>query len=425
MFYRKHLNSKSASLQEPGKTRIQPVDKVLSRNGNPLSYNERSFFDSRFGTNFPNVRIHDDKAAHDAAEKIEAQAFTIGNNIVLGNAEVGSKEELLAHELTHVIQQTKATGIPDSLAKNEEEANKNSKNISGDDGITVNTTSSTGIIQRKPKSKINIENSGTKKEDGDKPVKTENKFSFSAETKVPLPGNREFGKLNLFDDLDLKISGEKTADEPISVPVDMETLKIKIAMQLAKLELEKVKNTDLGKFSAGAKLDVSSSLTLKFGEGNSIEGEAGSSAGFSLGYKSPNLVPEKLGSLGAEANLEGTGSYTGTVSDEESKLTPKLSSKAGLGLKYSTPSFASGLLGDKATVDFGAGAEVSGNISSEKRGIKTEGSGSIGVTGKDKSGIERFVKIKITKDVTLDQKAGEARTHGGSVMIGGFIGGTF
>jgi hypothetical protein len=82
-------------------------------------------------------------------------------------------------------------------------------------------------------------------------------------------------------------------------------------------------------------------------------------------------------------------------------------------------------LGDKATLDFGAGAEVSGNISPEKRGIKAEGSGEIGVTGKSKGGTERFVKIKITKDITLDQKAGEARTHGGSVMIGGFIGGSF
>ena len=240
-----------------------------------------------------------------------------------------------------------------------------------------------------------------------------------------MPGSREFGKLSLLDDLDLKISGEKTSEEPISGPVDLETLKIKVAIQLAKLELEKIKNTNLGKFSAGAKLGADTSYTLKFGKGSGFEGEAGSSAGFSLGYKSPNLIPGRFGSLGAEANLEGTGSLTGTVSDEESKFTPKLSSKAGLGLKYSTPSFAGGPLGDKASVDFGAGAEVSGNISPEKKGIKAEGSGSVGVTGKSKGGVERFVKIKITKDVTLDQKSGEAKTHGGSVMIGGFIGGSF
>ncbi len=157
---------------------------------------------------------------------------------------------------------------------------------------------------------------------------------------------------------------------------------------------------------------------LKFGKGSGFENEAGSSAGFSLGYKSPNLIPGRFDSLNTESNLEGTASLTGTVSDEESKFTPKFNSKAGLEFKYSSPSFAGGPLGNKATFDIGAGTEVSGSISPEKRGLKAEGKGEIRLTGKSKVRKERFVKIKITEDFTINQKAGEARVIGGSVMIG-------
>lgn len=428
VFLQKRVNSKSfSSLQGSRNSGSRTVNTALIQKGKPLSGSERAFFGSRFGYNFSDVRVHDDNYAFNAADEINAQAFTLGNDIVLGNSELGSPERknLLAHELTHVVQQNKVNGIPDSSANTEKEADHNSRNISGNGGISINTASSSGKIQRKPKSKINIENSGTKKKKGDQPAKNENKYSFTAETKIPLPGSREYGKLSLLDNLNLKISGEKSGEEPISGPVDMETLKLKIALEMAKLELEKVKNTRFGKFSAGAKIGSDSSLALNFGKGSGFEGEAGASAGFSLGYKSPNLIPGRYGSLGAEANLGGTGSLTGTVSDEESKYTPKLSSKAGFGLKYSSPSFAGGPLGDRATFDVGVGAEVSGSLTPEKKGLKVGGSGEIGVTGKSSSGLERFVKVKITKDFTIDQNAGEARSYGGSVMIGGFVGANF
>lgn len=426
-FLQKKAKIKSPSLQHSRNKGNKALDKTLTQSGKPLSDKERIFFESRFGYNFSDVRLHDDNAALVAAQKIDARAFTLGNNIFLGDAEISSvqRKNLLAHELTHVIQQSNANGIQDSLINTEKEAVRNSQNISGKGGISVNTNSSPGKIQRKPKSKASIESSGTKKKEGDEPAKNINKYTLSAETKLPLPGSRKYGKLSVLDNLKLKISGEKSGEEPISAPVDLETLKVKLAIEIAKFELEKVKNTQFGKFKAGAKIGAGSSLTFKLGKSTAFEGEVGSSAAFNLGYKTPNFIPGSYGSLGLESTLGGTGSLTGTVGSEDSKFVPKISGKAGLGLKYSSPSFRGGPLGDRATVDIGAGAEISGSLTPEERGLKAAGTGEIGLTGRSEGGIERFVKIKLIKDVTIDQKNGEARTYGGSLMIGAFIGGSF
>ncbi len=77
--------------------------------GNPLRNEERSFFESRMGNDFSNVRIHTDNNANQSAKNINALAYTYGNDIVFAknqyqpNTEEGKK--LIAHELTHVMQQ--------------------------------------------------------------------------------------------------------------------------------------------------------------------------------------------------------------------------------------------------------------------------------------------------------------------------------
>lgn len=77
--------------------------------GNPLNANARSFFEPRFGYDFSRVRVHTDTRAADAARSINARAFTTGNNIVFGAGQFDPSstkgKELLAHELTHVVQQ--------------------------------------------------------------------------------------------------------------------------------------------------------------------------------------------------------------------------------------------------------------------------------------------------------------------------------
>ena len=81
--------------------------------GAPLPDATRKLFEAKFQHPFDDVRIHDGAGADDAAKKIDALAFTRGNDIYLriGAYDPTSQEgkHILAHELTHVIQQR--TGI--------------------------------------------------------------------------------------------------------------------------------------------------------------------------------------------------------------------------------------------------------------------------------------------------------------------------
>lgn len=78
--------------------------------GRSLNENERSFFEPRMGYDFSNVRLHTDAAASESAKDINALAYTHGNDIVFdANQYAGDTESgkhLLAHELTHVVQQS-------------------------------------------------------------------------------------------------------------------------------------------------------------------------------------------------------------------------------------------------------------------------------------------------------------------------------
>ena len=80
--------------------------------GRPLEVTERSFFEPRFGYSFDQVRIHSDEHAAVSARAFNALAYTVGNDIVFGagNYVPGSStaRRLLAHELTHVVQQNMA-----------------------------------------------------------------------------------------------------------------------------------------------------------------------------------------------------------------------------------------------------------------------------------------------------------------------------
>lgn len=77
--------------------------------GESLPAGSRNFFEQRFGHDFGSVRVHADDRAAQSARELNALAYTTGEHIVFGagqyspNTQTGQK--LLAHELTHVIQQ--------------------------------------------------------------------------------------------------------------------------------------------------------------------------------------------------------------------------------------------------------------------------------------------------------------------------------
>ena len=77
--------------------------------GRPLPFAARQTFEPRFGQDFSGVRVHADSQAAGLAKSLSARAFTVGNDIAFANGQyrpgTQSGDRLLAHELTHVVQQ--------------------------------------------------------------------------------------------------------------------------------------------------------------------------------------------------------------------------------------------------------------------------------------------------------------------------------
>jgi Domain of unknown function (DUF4157) len=85
------------------------LDVVDSGGGSPLDTETRADMESRLGHDFSDVRVHTDSRAHDSARAVNAHAYTVGSNVVFqrDKYDASSMEgrTMLAHELTHVVQQ--------------------------------------------------------------------------------------------------------------------------------------------------------------------------------------------------------------------------------------------------------------------------------------------------------------------------------
>jgi hypothetical protein len=88
------------------------VHDVLRSPGQPLDAATRSFMEPRFGQDFRRVRVHSDSKAAESARAVNAMAYTVGNDIAFGPGQYAlgtdSGLRILAHELTHVVQQSDA-----------------------------------------------------------------------------------------------------------------------------------------------------------------------------------------------------------------------------------------------------------------------------------------------------------------------------
>jgi hypothetical protein len=97
------------SLDKQGSLGVEAARTVARQAGEPLPAATRDFFEPRFGHDFSRVRVHTDSEAAAAARGVRARAFTLGQHIVFGRAEYAPATAhgklLLAHELTHVVQQ--------------------------------------------------------------------------------------------------------------------------------------------------------------------------------------------------------------------------------------------------------------------------------------------------------------------------------
>ncbi|UFZ05152.1 DUF4157 domain-containing protein [Bradyrhizobium ontarionense] len=85
------------------------VHEVLRSPGQPLERSARATMEGRFGHSFEGVRIHTDARAAASARAVGARAYTVGHNVVFGDGRYApasaAGQRLLAHELTHVVQQ--------------------------------------------------------------------------------------------------------------------------------------------------------------------------------------------------------------------------------------------------------------------------------------------------------------------------------
>jgi Domain of unknown function (DUF4157) len=102
---KKEAESQTAAGEAPG-----IVHQVLRSPGQPLDPASRAYFEPRFRHDFSRVRVHTDQRAADAARGLAARAFTVGEHIVFGGNQYtpngANGARLLAHELTHVVQQS-------------------------------------------------------------------------------------------------------------------------------------------------------------------------------------------------------------------------------------------------------------------------------------------------------------------------------
>ena len=97
------------------------VDQALASPGTPLEPSLQQDMEQRFGYDFSRVRVHNGTAAEKSTRDLRAYAYTVGHDIVFGARRfmlgTATGRRVLAHELTHVVQQS-------SLRKSSDEAPK-------------------------------------------------------------------------------------------------------------------------------------------------------------------------------------------------------------------------------------------------------------------------------------------------------------
>ncbi|HEX2188352.1 MAG TPA: DUF4157 domain-containing protein [Longimicrobiaceae bacterium] len=76
--------------------------------GRPLASSTRAFMEPRIGADFSGVRVHSGPRSEAAADRLQARAFTYGSDVWLGRGAAEGDRRLMAHELTHVVQQGSA-----------------------------------------------------------------------------------------------------------------------------------------------------------------------------------------------------------------------------------------------------------------------------------------------------------------------------
>jgi hypothetical protein len=109
VFLQRNSDSAGHSQSKQGHSGLGEAIRHSRQGGSGLPHHTRRHFESAFGSDLSAVRVHNDTRHNHVARSLNAKAFTVGSDIFFGQGHYnpGSRDgdRLLAHELTHVLQQ--------------------------------------------------------------------------------------------------------------------------------------------------------------------------------------------------------------------------------------------------------------------------------------------------------------------------------
>ena len=134
---------------------MAPVQQTLARPGRPLEAPVQAGMEARLGHDFSRVRVHTDAGAAASAQAVDAQAYTVGSDVVFGAGsyapQTSGGASLLAHELAHTVQQRDAAPAaelsvapPDSPAEHHAD-----RAATGERGAATSAPAATATLMRR------------------------------------------------------------------------------------------------------------------------------------------------------------------------------------------------------------------------------------------------------------------------------------
>ena len=197
------------------------VQDVLQSSGHTLDPATRASMESHFDHDFSSVQIHTDAKAAASAQAVNAQAYTVGRDVVFGPGkyvpETSEGKQLLAHELTHVLQQS--NGLQGELAMSqpgnpyEQEADRASLAMSQNIPTSISQQMGLGLMRQ-------LEESGKAEPKGeDWETRKRREIANEVKTKVSALIKSTYGgdKKKAFDHFDANHDGSIDKNELINL----------------------------------------------------------------------------------------------------------------------------------------------------------------------------------------------------------------
>jgi hypothetical protein len=399
--------------------------------------------EARFGHDFSGVRVHADPRAAQSAEDMNARAYTSGQNVVFGPGQLAPEthegRRLLAHELTHVVQQEGGHGSLSSTAATEAEARRNGETIQSGQTAQVASSAPAGSLQREDKPKVSggvsTERSAESKTDG-----PTNKFSYEAFVKLPILRNGKVGSFSFLEDLKVTNKGTRQSAEPFPLSFsDLSSIQGSAALKLMSFELPPLKLGKVGELSLEGSLTQSGTLKQTFGDKGAFTQDLTTKGTVEGGFKSSSLLPSRLGTLNLGATLGATGTLQQTFGGDKPGFVPSATGELGTSAKFlsplsSRPSLTlGGLLGNQGQLSIeGKGGLEAGISGAEGPSLKPSASVEVGLTGKrtgksrgdgakETSGIESFLKLKVGGEGEVDLQKGGIKSNAFNIGITGGV----